>query len=211
MRLAGFFFVLFVSAAHAEELVLENFQTYSTNTVPDRGWKTREGDANGIYRFAQEGENKYLEAKSNGQSVQLFRDKDWDIKKYPILHWKWRVHQFPAGANEAKDDKNDSAAGVYVIFPRNWFIPEAIKYVWSEVVPKETIFRRRKQFATIVIRTGRAEINEWQSEERNVREDYEKIFGRSVPRPVAFGFLTDGNDTHSKATADYDDISVRSK
>lgn len=206
----GLFLSLLIASSSAEELMLEDFQKYDVNSVPSQGWQTREGSAKDIYRIVEENGDKYLEAKANDKSVQLFRDKDWDGKKFPIMRWKWRVKEFPTGAKE-KGGKNDSAAGLYVVFPRRWFIPEAIKYVWSEKVPKETMIRKRKQFALIVVRSGAIGVGEWQSEERDVMADYEKIFGRSAPRPVSFGFLTDANDTHSKAAADYDDISVRAK
>ena len=63
----------------------------------------------------------------------------------------------------------------------------------------------------MVIRTGTDEKGKWITEERNVLEDYKKLFGREPPNPVAFGFLIDGDDTKGKSWGDYDHFKVQPK
>ena len=116
------------------------------------------------------------------------------------------MNEFPKGADERIGDKNDSAVALYVLFPKRFFIPEAIKYVWSEKAPAEKIIARKKRFPTIVVRSGTSCASKWQTEMRNVKADYEKHFGRKAPKPVAVGFLTDANAVKGKAAGDYDEV-----
>lgn len=194
----------------AEELI-ENFTSFANKKITEDDWKSRNGDPNAVYKVTVEGNNHFLHADDKGSSVQLFRKKGWDLKKNPVFSWRWRVTEFPTKSDE-KNGLNDSAAGVYVVFPNRWFVPESIKYIWSDVLPVGTVIMRHDHFPMLVIRSGQADKGKWVTEERNVFEDYKKLFdGRSPSSPVAFGMLTDANDTKSQAIADYDDFKAIEK
>ena len=204
------FLSLSVEQAAASE-TLEDFSTYANRKINDDDWKSRNGDPNSVYKVTTEDQNLFLRADDKGNSVQLFRKKGWRLHDNPIFTWRWRVTEFPKGSNE-KGGLNDSAAGVYVVFPNRWFVPESIKYVWSDVLPVGTVIQRHDHFPMLVIRSGRADIGKWITEERNVYDDYKKLFdGRTPSDPVAFGMLTDANDTKSEAIADYDDFKAIEK
>ena len=199
------FFLIPVLTARADTLLTE-FSKLPVGSVPGDGWEARGGEAAGVYKIEAEGETRFLHATDQGQSVQIFHDVHWAIRKEPILKWRWRVHEFPAGYDERAGETNDSAAALYVVFPRVWFIPEVIKYVWSRVVPKDTVIRRSARYSMIVIRSGETPLGEWAEESRNVAEDFEKIFGRKAPEPLAIGFLTDANAVKKSASADYGEL-----
>jgi hypothetical protein len=188
------------------DTILTEFTSIPVGSVPQKGWETRGGKADGIYRIESEGDARFLRAVDKGQSVQIFRDVDWPIRKEPVLTWRWRVHEFPAGSDERQGETNDSAAALYVVFPRVWFIPEVIKYVWSRVVPKDTVLRRSSRFSLVVVRSGETPLDTWVEESRNVAEDFEKFFGRKAPEPLAIGFLTDANAVKKSASADYGEL-----
>jgi len=194
----------------AQADVLENFSSFSGSKFSDDHWKSRNGDPSKVYRFMEEDKNVFMRGHDQRYSVQLFRKKGWKIKERPILSWKWRVIEFPKDKNIEKV-KNDSAVGIYVVFPARWFVPEAIKYVWSEVMPVGTIIRKKESFPTIVIRSGAKDKGKWMLEERDVLADYEMLFKRRPSDPVAFGFLTDSNNCGGEAIGDYDEFQVLAK
>ncbi|MEZ4704671.1 MAG: DUF3047 domain-containing protein [Bdellovibrionota bacterium] len=201
--------VLFVGSGMAESMaheVLEDFQSYPEGKAPSGEWKVRSGDPSQVYSIQKEDNNQFLRASDKGQSVQFFVKKKWSLTKYPCLQWKWRVHDFPEGADERNRSKNDSAAGIYVVFPKRWFIPDSIKYVWSTVAPVETVVRNHDRFPMKVVSTGTDAKGKWVTVERNVLEDYKTLFDRSPSSPVALGFLTDSNNVGGGAVADYDDL-----
>jgi hypothetical protein len=201
------------STSFAQGTILEDFSSYAVGQLqPSSRWRSRNGIASEVYSIQKEENNQYLQAYDTGQSVQLFRKKGWDIHKYPILSWKWRAHIFPEKANELSGN-NDSVAGIYVVFPKKWFMPKSIKYVWSSSVKEETVIRRHENFPIIVIRKGKEPIGQWVTEKRDVMKDYKMLFDSKPDDPVAFGFLTDANSvkTLRKAKGDYDDIKVMKK
>jgi hypothetical protein len=197
------------SSLSLQGILLEDFGSYQAGEVPNKGWSARGGEAKSSYRIASEKSgNLFLQAQDQGASVQYFREGGWDIKKTPLLSWRWRANEFPKDSNELKGP-NDSAAAIYVVFPRRWFVPESIKYIWSEKVPQGTDIKRSSRFPMVIVRSGPAsKSGEWQTETRNVYEDYHRLFGRRPSNPVAIGFLTDANDSKSSSKGDYDDIRV---
>lgn len=189
----------------AQEEILEDFSSYKKGKIPEDGWKSRNGDPHRFYSIDVDGQNQFLRAHDINSSIQLFRAKGWNLSDKHVFSWRWRVNIFPKGSNELKGP-NDSAAGVYVVFPNRWFVPEAIKYVWSEKLPVGTIIRRNERFPTIVIRSGLDNQGKWITEQRDIYKDFQTLFGRTASNVIAFGVLTDSNATQSEAAADYDDF-----
>ncbi len=222
----------------ASERIIEDFEGYKK--FPFYSWKIRKNNKNKyvIYRIKKQKENKYLSATTrySTNSIQLglplnrYAQKKghiWQIYKYPYLSWKWRVKKIPKGGCERPGGKNDSAAGIYVIFqskripflswkyqPVNW-----IKYVWSSTLPKGTVVKRTIQKYGLTIRgryvvvaSGKKGLNRWKTFKRNVLADYRKYFGTNPKyNPLMIGILTDANATRALAEADYDDIIISSE
>lgn len=207
---SAFFLGLAQGVTESRADILEDFSHFEGSKFSDDHWKSRNGDPSKIYSFIKENNHTFLRAHADSGSVQLFRKKGWNLKENPVLSWKWRVLEFPSTSDSNKA-KNDNAVGVYVVFPARWFMPETIKYIWNTELEKDRVLRKKDHFPAIVIRTGTNDKGKWILEERNVMEDYKKLFGRNAPNPVAFGFLTDSDDTKSNALGDYDDFRILPK
>jgi hypothetical protein len=63
----------------------------------------------------------------------------------------------------------------------------------------------------IVVQSGESRINTWIVEEKNVYEDYKKIFGNEPPMIAAVGIMTDTDDTEESGLSFYGDIVFKSK
>ncbi|HET8865674.1 MAG TPA: DUF3047 domain-containing protein, partial [Gracilimonas sp.] len=62
----------------------------------------------------------------------------------------------------------------------------------------------------VVVESGEDEMGKWIRFERNIVEDYERLFGDKAPkRPMAILILSDADNTKSTAIADYDDIMLK--
>ena len=207
---------------------IENFQSYFKSPFPQ--WKMRKNSpsvASRVYSIRSEGDNKYLHASTAGNhnlSIQIVKTFKWNIRKKPILSWKWRALKLPVGANEMNKKTNDSAAAIYVIFQRSWSPSKnwkkkpinVLKYIWSTSLPKGKVIHKkaRKKYGITyyegsfyVLQSGTTNLGKWVTERRNVLADYRRAFGKS-PRynPMAIGILTDSNAVKRTAIADYDDI-----
>src|SRR5699024_6740081 len=104
---------------------------------------------------------------------------------------------------EDKDALNDVAASIYVVFDMGHVlfkkVPKSIRYTWSSTLPEGT--ELSKLFGNqriIVMGSGEKNIGTWQTFERNIVEDYKRLFGDNPPkRPLAILILSDGDSTDS--------------
>jgi hypothetical protein len=154
--------------------------------------------------------------KAKHLNFPLHRVTNLDLDNTPILSWKWRIWDTPSGANENVNDLNDTAASIYVVFKVKKMalvkeVPQSIRYTWSSTLPVgteiSTFFGHQK---IVVVGSGQKSLptSEWNVFTRNLKEDYERLFGEKMPKsPLAILLLSDGDSTNDLAKADYDDIS----
>ena len=95
------------------------------------GWKSRSDGASAarVYQVVRESGGQYLHAVAQADSVQIGLPVTFRLQDYPLLSWRWRVGELPAGADERTAATNDSAAGVYVVFKGGLggLLPRALK------------------------------------------------------------------------------------
>jgi hypothetical protein len=197
--------------AAAKDLPLALFDD-SPVGQPPQGWKARGGDVAGVYVVRAGEQGAYLHAEARGVSVSIGLEERYDVRQYPVLTWRWRVQTLPAGGDERRKGTGDSAAGVYVVFG-GWPVPRTIKYVWSSTLPVGT--RTESPFAgdtkIVVLRSGPPQGDGWVEERVDVLEDYRRFFGEDPDPARGIGLLTDADNTHSLAAADYDAIVARTR
>ncbi len=198
----------------AQPLFTLDFEADSIGEFPSRWTSKNEEDMRMVYFVREEDGNRFLRGDAGGLSVQIGFKTEWELEKYPYLNWKWRAVTLPEGSDEHEKSGNDNALGLYVVFG-GWPIPKNIKYIWSETLPVGTElpspFTSRTKM--LVLRSGEDNIGEWVEEERDVLEDYRRLFGEPEATPTArgIGILTDSDNTDTEAVGDYDDIRILPK
>ena len=218
------------------DILLESFDNDSVGELPLE-WYDRDGNKklknygrkftrDYKYKVMQENGDKFLRyegTKAKHINFPLINeDKDniygIDIFETPILSWKVRAHELPENANEDSSDRNDSVASIYVVFDMGRValfkkVPKSIRYTWSTTLKEGTetskLFGNQK---IVVVESGKENTGSWITFERNIVEDYRKLFGDDPPRtPLAILILSDGDSTGSFVKADYDDIILKSR
>ncbi len=205
--------------SNSDAILIENFNSSVIGEFPKNwGWldgikvkKIGEAPAGSVpYVIMEENGNKYLHADDQGQAITIVAEKKWNVKKYPCLTWRWRVSQFPTGANEYEKGKTDNAASLYVTFYVSFIgVPRSIKYIWSNTLPACETFKKEGtgKATNTVIETGTGRTGVWIKESINIYEHYKTIFGEYPPDEIAgIAIRTDADGTSSRAIADYDDI-----
>jgi hypothetical protein len=179
-----------------------------------------------------------LRVKSLGSASALLKRPEVDLGELPILTWRWKVDRVVGMAIETKKDRNDSAARIRVIFGRGGekspeVAPEweelleslgikglarepsgfKIDYIWANRLRRDEVldYPGARNHKVIVVRSGRERVNQWISEERNLVEDYERLFMGAPPGLVGIVVLTDTDDTNEGVEAWYTDIVLRSE
>lgn len=214
----AFWVVLLTGPAFGSSGFSLDFQDYEVTPTFSgiSKWRARKGDPSKCYAIEQEDGNRYLHAHSNGKGVQFGLKTSISLSQFPVLTWRWRVHEFPTygigpDQDRHKAKESDSAAGVYVLFFRQFqLVPDVIKYVWSKDLPtdfEKTRVGKLNTVHTLVIRSGDTGKGVWQNVRRNVAADYKRFFGKAKRvRIGGIAFLTDSDASKSRASADYDDF-----
>lgn len=192
--------------AGAECVALSDFAKDAPDSFP-KGWRVQRDEARSVYRVVAEDGLHFLRALARGTAGHAAIEREWDLKEYPDLAWRWRPRTFPEGSDERNAGTNDSALGVYVGFPRAAVAVRSLKYVWSRVAPVGTQASASAGFTRmLVLRSGGGQPGKWIEERVHIAEDYRKLFGSDPGKPRGVGVLTDADDTKSIAEGDYADF-----
>ena len=190
---------------------IEDFAHAQIGEFPS-DWKARKETGKSVYSVQEEGGKRFLRAVSRKVGIQAAREvQNWDLTTYPILAWSWRPREFPKGADERDERRNDSVLAVYMLVPHSRVAgPKAVKYVWSEKVPAGTHLASNGGLTQVrVLRSGTEGRGEWRQEKVNVLEDYRRYFdAKEPPKPIGIAVLTDSDETKSSAAGDYADFKI---
>ena len=156
-------------------------------------------------------EDGALKAHSvNGASGKI-KKLSIDTRKHPKLSWSWRIDHTLKHEDIKLKSGDDFAARIYVVFPRTFFWRmRAINYVWAAKMPKgsEAPSPYTANSIIVAVESGDEKAGGWVFEERNIYEDYKRIFGEEPPLMGGIVIMTDTDDTQDEATAWYGDITL---
>lgn len=182
-----------------------------------KGWEERVFKGKVLYSLIKSNKaDGYLNAYSNDSASGLLYWLKFNPKEHPMVSWKWKVVKFPDEKNTASREngwleKDDYAARFYVIFPRFPFFRLAcLEYVWDKNLPLGTVLVNQnfKNLKIIVAESGETNKGNWVTVERNVFEDFKKLFDADPPNVGAIAIMTDSENSQSIAEAQYNDIEV---
>ena len=88
-----------------------------------------------------------------------------------------------------------------------------INYIWANKLPKGQAVPNAyaDKVIMLAVESGPSKTGQWVSEERNVYEDFKKLFGEEPPALGAVAIMTDTDNTDSHAVAYYGDITLSAK
>ena len=191
------------------QVFLEDFQQGLTQHWVER----RLAGASTRYEVVQEGRNAVLVGRSDRSASILWRDLDLVLADAATISWRWKVESVVSQNRREREKRGDDyAARLFVVFDPDEFGPstEAICYVWAANEPVGAIYRNPyfDRVGTIVVESGSQRVGEWVAEERDLIADYWRVFGKPPEAVTAVAIMVDTDDTGSKATAWFDDISL---
>jgi hypothetical protein len=206
MRFAVLTLIVVASVAGASDLTIGRFSAGDLS-----GWEEKAFKGKTEYRIVPDGGRTVLEAQSRGTASGLFRKAAVDPRKYPLLRWSWKVAGTIPQENARLKSGDDYAARVYVVFKKTFFWQtRGIAYVWSANLPKGSSVPNAYTGNVVMVaaESGDAKAGTWVAEERNVLDDYRRLFGEEPPKIAAVAVMTDTDDTGARASAWYGDISL---
>jgi hypothetical protein len=190
------------------------------------------GNVPTMYRVVQLGESTALEADAAEGGSGLHRKIRIDLKRHPVLEWRWRVPADPQTKFEVSS-RSSPLVRLSLAFhgdPAKLDLEDRVKlrlakaltvnglpyasllYVWMYNVPVGTVLHspHTDRVRMIVVESGAGRLGEWVSIRRNVLEDYRRAFGEEPSDVLAVGLMTDPGDDGSRRRSFYGDITFRS-
>ena len=168
------------------------------------------------YKIEKTKDLSYVAARSDRAASALYYKVKINAKnEHPVIRWKWKAEKFPEKKYKENLDalnEDDFAARVYVIFPTAFLInSRVLEYIWAETLPVGTTGTSpySKNIKLIILQSGRPKDNNWISEERDIADDYVKMFGRTPDYDIgAIAFMTNAEHTETSAAAMYGEIEL---
>lgn len=192
--------------------IVKTFPFLEPNALKE--WEEKAFKGRVIYKLEKEKDESYVRAIAKGSASALYYKIKMNAKTMrPVINWDWKVEKFPSKMNPESlevENEDDFAARFYVIFPAVFFTnSKVLEYVWARDLPVGTVGTSpySDNIKLIVLRSGLDRDGKWRSEERDVRSDYIKLFGREPEYDMGVvAFMTNSEHTLSDAEAMYDNI-----
>ncbi len=135
--------------------------------------------------------------------------KTVDLKKTPVLRWRWRVKAFPKGGDGRKSNKDDQAVVIY-IGANDWMINKSIAYRWETETPLGQKGNSSYAGGTVKVkwfclRNRKSGEDKWIIEERNIAKDFKDAYG-FIPKKFVLSIGANSQNTKSESIAFVDYI-----
>ena len=181
------------------------------------------------YRVVTEGDQAVLHARAEASASGWYRTAAVDLGERPVMRWSWKVSGLVPGADNSAAGREDSPARIVLAFegdkqklPRadravlrlahklsGQNLPYAtLMYIWSGAAPVGTVIANphTRRIQMVVASSGAAGVGTWQTLSRNVVSDFRQAFKEEPGRLLAFGVMSDTDNTGETVEAWYGEI-----
>jgi hypothetical protein len=214
-------------------LKIGQFSKARLSDLTPRGWQPLVFDKierHTAYFLSRYQGRTVVKAYSENAASGLFRKVDIDPNHYPLIHWQWKIDNLIENADLHSKAGDDYPARIYVSFDYDtdrlseferfklqvytMLQGEApplavINYVWDNKNPVNTVVPNAytDRVKMIVVQSGQEAVGQWRRESRNIYQDYVNAFGETPLKITGIALMTDTDNTHSRASSLYGDIS----
>lgn len=217
-----------VAAANAD------FSAATPGTELPPGWQNlpvARGKLSTRYTLVADGGATVIQADSTGSASALMHDGNFDVGASPWLNWRWKVDHPVPNADNTVAAQEDAPARLVLIFDGDKSrlplgdrtaihlakavggqeLPYAtLMYIWSTNGPVGSVIQNpHTDRIQMIVAAGSDTLGQWQTFKRNVADDYQRVFHEKPGKLLAYGVLTDSDNTNSSAQAWYGDIDFK--
>lgn len=189
-----------VPAASGDAIPVTHFASAELVKGSPSGWILDKRSGTPNLCLEKEGGGYVLRlASDRNSSYGIKRPLQIDLKQYPFLTWRWKALRLPQGGDVRDSQTDDQALQFYVAFPSLGFPAKlntpVVGYIWDNEAPRGWMGRSDQigggKLRYVVLRNKSDRLGEWQTEKRNLYEDFKRLFGDlkgvgSVTQGIAF-------------------------
>lgn len=193
--------------------------------------KTFPGKTPTRFAYARlEGRDAIAVQAQSSMSV-LRQDLRIEPDRLGLVRFSWKVPALIPEADMALRDKDDAPVRIVLAFdgdrsrfaPRDAMLSElartltgeplpyaTLMYVWCNHRAPGSVIRspRTDRVRGIVVESGAGALNQWRAYERDVRADFERVFGEKPGALVGIALMSDSDNTRSQASAWYGPVQL---
>jgi len=203
MLLAAIVLLAAPAQGAAGNLVVGDFSQAPVEGGIPAPWKVVTSAGKADFSLERDGELAALVMRSHVASFGFQRETKVNADDYPLISWKWKASKLPAGGDYRHAGTDDQAAQLYVAFSKT----KIIEYVWDSSAKEGSSGDAAGlppfvSIKVLVVRSGTADAGRWLSESRNLRADYERLFGKAAGPLVVQGLQLRINSQHTRTEAE---------
>lgn len=188
-------------------------------------------DKHSEYGVRQTEDGSVLVARSDASASGIGWVKEFNVNKYPVVRWRWKVTSVYQAGSVEKKSGDDYPLRVSIIFkygPEQDSLKDrltyglaklkdgaypphsSLHYIWANRNHDEQVYTSLylDQVKMIILQSGMDKAGEWQVEEVNVVDDYVRVFGTKPPPIASIVVMNDSDDTGEASTSYIDYIEV---
>jgi DUF3047 family protein len=167
-------------------------------------WRLGEGE---IYQAANKTEEDCIHCTTHEDVGILQIPAERPLTDTLTLNWDWIAHQLPSSLPEDIEPTHDYLS-IAVEFDNGL----DLTYMWSAALPQDTVFQCPlawwdERETHWVVRTKK-DVGRWLSEERSIKQDYQRAIGGDVPAKVVQVWLI-ANSLFQRGTGKCDYRAIR--
>lgn len=191
-------------------------------------WEHREfpGKKPTHFRLERKDGREAVAARSEASASMLRLQQRVEPQDLGRVRFSWLVPGLIPEADMARRDAEDAPVRIVLAFDgdrsslsaRDAMLSElartltgeempyaTLMYVWCNHRQPGTVIQnpRTDRIRKLVVESGASRLNQWLDYERDVRADYERVFGEKPGALIGVAIMTDSDNTHSQARAWY--------
>ncbi len=200
------FFVIPFNIMAAERIDVGGFSSGNLD-----GWEEKIFKGKTHYQLEDDNQAKVLHAESNSGASGMVREITVDLNKTPILNWSWRVSNHLKNLDERSKSGDDYPARIYIVVSGGFAFwkTRSLNYVWASKMPVGSHWPNayaKDNVIMIALQSGKTGVGEWHHQQRNIRADFKRYFGKDIDSIDAVAIMTDTDNSGQQAVAWYGDV-----
>lgn len=201
--------------------------------VADEPWvhKTFPGKSATRFEYARLEGRDALAVRADSSASMLRQALRIEPADLGHVRFSWKVPKLIEQADMALGDKDDSPVRIVLAFEgdrsrfsaRDAALSELARAVTGEEMPYATLMYvwcnrrapgsvihspRTDRIRKLVIESGGRRLNQWLEYERDIRADYQRVFGEAPGALVGIAVMSDSDNTHSRTRAWYGPVQL---